>query len=94
MSNTTQFPCPSCGYVYTRTTETNRARSEIDTRRKRKCLKCKSGFVTYEIRAADYNFLQSMRKWIAEPASAQPQDAPVSVPRPSEPLAQLLKETV
>jgi len=63
MSMTTQFPCPSCGYVYTKTTGTNRSRSEREIRRKRTCLQCKEGFITYEILASDYALLQSFRKW-------------------------------
>lgn len=64
MSLTTQYPCPACAYAYTKATKTNRARSGLDTRRRRVCLSCKSGFITYEIGAADYAMMQSMRQWV------------------------------
>jgi transcriptional regulator NrdR family protein len=66
MSNTTQFPCPSCGYAYTTAKKTNKSRSGTAGRRQRVCLQCSAGFVTYEILASDYAFLQAARKWIAE----------------------------
>lgn len=73
MSKTTQFPCPSCGYAYTEAKNTNRARSGTETRRQRTCLHCKTGFVTYEIRASDYDFLQAARRFIANQSGSQPE---------------------
>jgi transcriptional regulator NrdR family protein len=68
MSNTTQFPCLSCGYAYTKAKNTNSyGRGIAATRRKRACLSCKRGFVTYEVTASDFAFLKAARKWIAGP---------------------------
>ncbi len=66
MSRTTQFACVNCGYAYTKATTTNVARSAPDIRWRRVCLKCADGFVTYEVTAADYALLQSIRKWVKE----------------------------
>lgn len=63
MSKTSQFACVLCGYAYTKATTTNPARSAPDIRRRRMCLKCEEGFVTYEVTAADYAMLQALRKW-------------------------------
>ena len=65
MSTTTQFPCPSCGNAYTKATNTNRSKNGQEARRQRTCLKCKAGFVTYEVRACDYEFLQAARRFLA-----------------------------
>lgn len=61
-----QYPCKECGYAYTKTLGTNKSRSGTEARRRRICIQCKKGFVTYEISAADYQFLQAVRKWITE----------------------------
>ena len=66
MSLTTQYPCPACSYAYTKATGTTRARSGVDTRRRRQCLKCKAGFITYEISASDYSMMQTMRQWVRD----------------------------
>ena len=66
--NTTQFPCPSCGYAYATAKNTNKSRSGTAGRRQqRACLSCKQGFVTYEVTASDFAFLKAARKWIAGP---------------------------
>ena len=67
MSKTTQFPCPSCGYAYTKAVNSNRSRAG-ETRRQRKCeqLTCGANFITYEVLAKDYNMLQSVRRFMKE----------------------------
>lgn len=72
MSMTTQFPCPQCAAPYTKASNTNRARSGFEARRQRTCLQCRAGFVTYEIRAADYALLQSMRQYMADTQARPP----------------------
>lgn len=66
MSRTTQFPCPACGYAYSRATSTTKARSGVDVRRHRTCERstCRAGFVTYEIKASDYEFLRAARRFM------------------------------
>lgn len=62
---TAQFNCPSCGYAYTKVENTSKSNNNDGlTRRRRKCLKCQFGFITYEVFAADYLFLQATRKWL------------------------------
>ena len=73
MSLTSQYACPACNYAYTKATTTNRARSGVDTRRRRVCLSCKTGFVTYEIGASDYALMQSMREWLRS-SQAEPEN--------------------
>jgi transcriptional regulator NrdR family protein len=64
VSHTTQMPCSKCGYAYSRSNNTNRARDGKSVRRRRVCLKCGADFVTYEIRAEEFNLLQALRKAI------------------------------
>lgn len=88
MSRISQFPCPRCGYAYSRATTTTKARSGVDTRRQRTCEKptCGSGFVTYEIKADDYEFLQAARRFmennsVEKSKEAHPNPARSAVPQ-------------
>lgn len=63
MSKTSQMPCKKCGYAYTKTNNTNRARTPGDVRRQRTCLKCGVGFVTYEVSSEDHLMLQALKTW-------------------------------
>jgi len=65
MTTTTQFPCPHCGYTYTKLRSTNRTKSGTEVKRTRRCLKCNDGFVTYEVRSTDYTFLRAARRLMA-----------------------------
>ena len=64
VNNTTQMPCCKCHYAYSRASDANRARDGKSVRRRRVCLKCGTGFVTYEICADEFNLLQAIRKLI------------------------------
>ena len=55
--------CPACGLGPNKITGCTPARSGVDIRRKRTCVKCSTGWVTYEVTAADYAMLQALRKW-------------------------------
>lgn len=84
MTRIAQFPCPRCGYAYSKAVSTTKARSGVDTRRQRTCEKpgCKTGFVTYEVAASDYEFLQAARRFM-EHTRNEPKDeeAEASAPR-------------
>lgn len=64
MNPIAQFPCPSCGATYTKATSTVKTeRGEM--RRKRSCMSCAKGFVTYEVTADEFALLQTLRKWMS-----------------------------
>jgi ribosomal protein S27AE len=62
-NNFNAFACTSCGYAQTKTLNTTTARSGVDMRRSRRCPSCDTGFITYEVTAADYAILQALRRW-------------------------------
>jgi transcriptional regulator NrdR family protein len=72
VSLTSQFACIHCGYAYTKSTTTNKAKVSPDIRRRRQCLQCLQGFVTYEVTAADYASLQAVRKLIKDMHPSKP----------------------
>ncbi len=45
------MPCPLCSYAYTKVMHAQQR--DGGYRRRRKCLKCEEGFVTYEITARE-----------------------------------------
>jgi rubredoxin len=79
VSTTSQFACIHCGYAYTKSKNTNKAKLPPDIRRQRECLRCFKGFVTYEVTAADYAQLQAVRKLIREiaPSVREPREGSI-----------------
>lgn len=66
MTRISQFRCPHCGNAYSKAGNTNKTRDGSASRRERKCERtsCSKGFVTYEVYAGDYAFLQAARKFM------------------------------
>ena len=57
------MPCPECNYAYSKGLAGQGFNQAF--RRKRTCLKCEAVFVTYEVRASDWQMLMELRRWNA-----------------------------
>lgn len=65
-NNLGKVGCPHCGNSLSRTQSTRAAEDGFGMRRRRVCSRCGEGFITFEIRSADYTLLQQLRKLVDE----------------------------